>query len=466
MIVDHIHWNEGLFLQPHHLQQAQFSVSMESIERLNMVSQYPYGFLSIDMNEDALKSFLVQFNSLSAVMPSGRILEFPGNCELPAKNIKNAYEERHERMTVYLALPIYSSAGGNTEEIFDEADNPTHDGKHIYRVVEKEIKDENTGDNPQMLQFRKYNARLVLDSDDHTDLELLPLMHIDPKPDDANTVPLQVDKRFIPPSLQLSASAFLRAMSLELLDQLKACREDMVAQLNRAGFNPELLSGVQLDRVLRLQILNKYCGWIESAASVPPLHPFDFYLKLREMLGELAALQPARDLFSVPNYVHEDCQPIFHELFSKIRSLLASDSSGSYVKIEFNREDEAQEAWFAELRDEHILKAEDYFLAVQNMGDPRELVKALETGDQFKLIASSQLDQRIRGIKLKEERYPPNILPAIPDAVFFKLLRADSPRAWTKIREEKKIAAVWSESVFPRIKVTLFITTFENEDNK
>lgn len=463
MRVEHIHWHEGLFLQPHHLQQSQLSVTMQIVERLKNVCQYPYGLISADLNTDALESFIIQYNSIYAVMPSGRTVLFPGNSELPAKNIKIAYEERHERMTLYLALPIYSSAEANTDDSGGSDD--TDQGKKIFRVVEKEIRDENTGDNPQMVQFRKYNARLVLDSDDHTDLELLPLMRIDPEPDEASSVPLRINQQFIPPSLQLSASSLLRAKSMEMLDQLKSAREDMVAQLNRAGFNPELLSGVQLDRVLRLQILNKYCGWIDSVVDVDPLHPFDFYLKLREMLGELAALQPARDLFAVPSYNHEDCQPIFYELYSRIRSLLASDESGSYVKIDFTHDEDSKNVWFAELRDEHILKAEDYFLAVQNMGDARQLVSSLEMGDQFKLIAPSQVEQRIRGIKLKEERYPPNILPAIPDAIFFKLIRAESARSWSKIRDEKKISAVWSESVFPRIKVTLFITTFEKEGN-
>ncbi|NOY76018.1 MAG: type VI secretion system baseplate subunit TssK [Kiritimatiellaeota bacterium] len=464
MRVEHIHWHEGLFLQPHHLQQAQLSITTQIVERLKNVCQYPYGLIAADLNIDALESFIIQFNSICAVMPSGRTVLFPGNSELPAKNIKTAYEKRHERMTLYLALPIYSSAEGNTDESLGE-DGPVL-GKQIFRVVEKEVRDENTGDNPQMVQFRKYNARLVLDSDDHTDLELLPLMRVDPASEESNSVPLKINQQFIPPSLQLTASTVLRAKSLEMLDLMKAAREDMVAQLNRAGFNPELLSGVQLERVLRLQVLNKYCGWVDSVINVDPLHPFAFYLKLREMLGELAALQPARDLFAVPSYNHEDCHPIFHELFSRIRSLLASDESGSYVKIDFTHDEGSKNVWFAELRDEHILKAEDYFLAVQNIGDPRQLVNALETGDQFKLIAPSQVDQRIRGIKLKEERYPPSILPAIPDALFFKLLRADSSRSWSRIRDEKKISAVWSESVLPRIKVTLFITTFDKEGNK
>ena len=66
-----IHWNEGLFLQPQHLQILQREViSALSIER-NLQRSYPYGVLDLKISEDSLSNKKIQFERLSAIMPSG-----------------------------------------------------------------------------------------------------------------------------------------------------------------------------------------------------------------------------------------------------------------------------------------------------------------------------------------------------------------------------------------------------------
>ena len=87
-----IHWHEGLFLQPHHLQRMQKSNHDQlSIERkLNWA--YPYGVLEARLSRDELENMRVRFERLRAIMPSGRIVNFPESAELPSLDIKAVLE--------------------------------------------------------------------------------------------------------------------------------------------------------------------------------------------------------------------------------------------------------------------------------------------------------------------------------------------------------------------------------------
>jgi len=66
-----VHWHEGLFLQPHHLQTMQhFLLERYGSERkLDFI--FPYGVIDVKMSADALENMLVRFDRLRVVMPSG-----------------------------------------------------------------------------------------------------------------------------------------------------------------------------------------------------------------------------------------------------------------------------------------------------------------------------------------------------------------------------------------------------------
>ena len=65
-----VHWHEGLFLQPHHLQamQHQFLDRLAVERRLNWL--YPYGIVEAKLSPDNLENMLVRFDRLRVIMPS------------------------------------------------------------------------------------------------------------------------------------------------------------------------------------------------------------------------------------------------------------------------------------------------------------------------------------------------------------------------------------------------------------
>ena len=170
-----IHWCEGLFLQPHHLQYMQSRIVENFARERRLCWNYPYGVVEAKISDDQLENMRVSFDRLRVVMPSGLEVNVPDNAHLPSLDIKEAFASSSSPLTVSLGVPTWSNSRSNVIEKGTEEDWRV---KRRYRVAEIEKPDENTGENPQSILVRQINARLLLDNDDRSDLEVLPLFRI------------------------------------------------------------------------------------------------------------------------------------------------------------------------------------------------------------------------------------------------------------------------------------------------
>src|SRR5579863_10545122 len=166
-MAEQIHWHEGLFLQPHHLQRMQRGLHQKLAEERRLLCPYPYGLVDSQLSPDELANMRLRFVSLRAIMPSGIEVAFPEAAELPSIDIKPAFSSSGGGFTVYLGLPVWQDRRANSLEAGPDADPRA---KLIYRVGEVEVTDENTGLNPKPVLIRKVNARLLLEGEDRNDL--------------------------------------------------------------------------------------------------------------------------------------------------------------------------------------------------------------------------------------------------------------------------------------------------------
>ncbi|MFN0131657.1 MAG: type VI secretion system baseplate subunit TssK [Phycisphaerales bacterium] len=445
-----IHWHEGLFLQPHHLQGLQRSMDelVWSERRLRMA--YPYGLVEARLSNDALENMLVQFDKLKVVMPSGVVVDVPDGADLPALDIKRAFAAGSGSFSVSLGVPLWYAGRANTIDAGAGDDWRT---KRVYKVAEVKRWDENTGENPQPVQVRRINARLLLDADDRTDLEVMPLVRIAHGVGEGVGLPRQ-DPAFVPACLMLGASGALRELARDLSNQVEASRKELVVQLTRAGFSVDNMRGVQFEQMLRLRTLNRFSARLPSLVAAPGVTPFEMYLELRELLAELAALRPERDLFEAPKYDHDNPAVSFGDLSSKIRQLLRGAVGPSFLKEPFRRE---EDYLVADVKEEYLKRANEYFLGIKSKEDPRAVAGLVEDVDKFKLMARSMIRRQVWGVKLVEERHPPLELPAQTGLSYFRLMRTES-RMWEKVAEEKAIAARWLGSESSDFELMLYMT--------
>jgi len=451
VVVPQIHWHEGLFLQPHHMQHFQRQLILQAASDRRLGLSYPYGVIEASLSADALENNMVRFDRLRVVMPSGVEVSFPENADLPALDIKQRFSGSSGSFTVCLAVPLWYATRGNAIENAGEDDWRV---KRIYRVSEVEHADENTGENAQPMLVRRVNARLIFEDDDRADIELIPLLRISHATGQDVGLPKQ-DPSFIPPCLVLAASPTLRDLVRDLAFQVEASRKELVVQMTRGGFSTESMRGVQFEQMLRLRTLNRFAARLPSLVGAAGITLFQMYLELRELLGELAALQPDRDQFEIGRYNHDNPAVVFNEMSDRIRSLLRGAVAASFTKVDFTQE---EDHLVTTLTDDQLNKPNEYFLGVTSNEDPRALAKLVEDGDRFKVMARTMIKQRIFGIKLAEERHPPLELPAGVNLHYFRMLRTDSQRMWDRIVQEKQIAIRWIGNEGADYQIKMYMT--------
>lgn len=435
----YVHWHEGLFLQPHHLQALQKSFGESACSERRLGWAYPYGLVEARLSRDELENMRVRFDRLRAIMPSGLEVHYPVNAELPSLDIKQIFSKSPGGFTIFLGVPLWQRNRANTVDPTRQLDARA---KLLYRVDELECMDENTGDNPKPIQLRKINSRLMLEHDDASEMELLPLLRVVRAAGEDVGLPKE-DPEFVPPCLILNASSVLRELVRDLVSAVEASRKELVVQITRGGFSLDTMRGLQFEQMMRLRTLNRFSARLPSLLLTPNIAPFAMYLEFRELLGELAALHPDRDEFEAAVYDHDNPYLSFRELSTKIRSFLRGAVAPSFLKVAFAP---VNDLLTASLSDEHLTAPNAYFLGIKTKIDPTVLARYVEDGDKFKLMPASLATRAIRGIELKEERHPPLELPASSDLHYFRLNRAASARMWDQIRSERTAVVRWTGS--------------------
>ncbi|MBV9489694.1 MAG: type VI secretion system baseplate subunit TssK, partial [Verrucomicrobia bacterium] len=85
------------------------------------------------------------------------------------------------------------------------------------------------------------------------------------------------------------------------------------------------------------------------------------------------------------------------------------------------------------------------------------VARLVEDADRFKLMPESMAARAIRGVMLKEERFPPLELPAHSGLYYYRLLRGESARSWQQIQAEKRIVVRWTGHETADYELTLYM---------
>ncbi len=446
----HVHWHEGLFLQPHHLQIMQRRVQLEIRAARALFNPYPYGLLESRLSHDDLADGRIRFERLRAIMPSGQEVFFPEDANLPPLDIKPAWSRGGGGLDVLLAVPLWSR---NRANAFRQGESADPRVKLLYIPEEaRDLADENSGENPQAVHIRKINARVLLKDDDVSDMEFLPLLRVMRAAGEDAGKPRQ-DPDFVPPCVLVRSSPVLHDLARDLVAQLDASREQVRLKAATGGLGLE----VKWELTMRLATLNRFCSSLPSLVEEGLLSPFQLYLELRELLGELLALHPVENLFACRSYNHLDPLPAFKELDQKIRAEIRVSRAAEPLRVPF----EGQPGLLrANLEPLHFERPTGHYLGIKTKVERTRLALYVTDGNKFKLMPRSMELAAIFGLELKEVNIPPLELPAQNDLHYFALVPNSSPRRWDQIKNDKAMSLVWNnaELDLSDAAITLFMT--------
>lgn len=427
------HWHEGMFLRPQHLQEAQRY--QEHLCRIGdkWDLNYNWGLRQITIDPEPLANYRLLIPALQARMRDGTLVNVPDEVQLPERDLRPVLQDQAS-VTVYLAVPLLRPGRPNISS------NGSLGEPSRYSLDTQEVEDENTGRNPQKLQVRLLNVRLLLSSEEQAGYETLPIARIEKSSGVAGTP--QLDKYYIPPLLGCDAwEGLQRGIIQNLYDRLGQYRREWADQVRTSGIPIESSSGTDALTVSTLRILNEASASLGVLTFVKGRHPLEMYLVLCQLVGQLAIFGETRETPDLPRYDHDDLGPCFYKVRDLILDLFRRNKP-SYERRPF----EGMPDWGlkVEIEPSWLDESNEMYVGVQTSLPPTECIDLITNPGRLNVkIGSHRRVEEIHrggfpGLRFGHTPAPPRVLPK--DVIYFQVRRDSQPGEWGHVRTDRTLA--------------------------
>jgi type VI secretion system protein ImpJ len=434
-----VHWHEGMFIRPQHFQSAQ-RYWAHLVDRSEKWDQhYNWGLRSVELDLDALTNYRGVVRSLRARLRDGTLVSVPEDGLLPELDLKDAFV-RGNTATLYLAVPVLHLGRANVS-----GDGPAEGARYV--VDTQELEDENTGVNPQAVQVRLLNVRLLLSTQDHTGYEVLPIARIQ-KSARAEATP-ELDTTYIPPVLACDAWKPLEAGILHAIyDRMGKKIETLANQVVSRAVTFD--SHTQGDPLLFAQLreLNEGYALLGILAFAQGVHPLHAYLELGRLVGQMAIFGATRRPPDLPRYDHDDLGGCFFRLKQHLDALLDILVEPEYKERPFigaglRMQVSLEPAW--------LESAWEMFIGVLSPLEADECIKLLTRQLDMKIGSSERVDDIFRrglqGMKVLHTSRPPRVLPQLPGQIYFQVQRETGAGEWQNVQKSLTLAVRLNETL-------------------
>ena len=100
-----IHWSEGMFLRPHHLQAAQRWMETVVGTGFDSLRPFSWGFVQLDVADEPLENFTLRLDGCTARMKDGTWIRIPENTQVEPLNFQKQLEASEGVLEVLLGIP-------------------------------------------------------------------------------------------------------------------------------------------------------------------------------------------------------------------------------------------------------------------------------------------------------------------------------------------------------------------------
>jgi type VI secretion system protein ImpJ len=428
-----IHWHEGMFLRPHHLQAATRHIAQLGGLGDKWDLHYNWGLRSIELDEAAVANNRLVITGLKVRLRDGTLVSIPEDGSLATVDLKAAFEQKPS-LDVFLGVPVYQPKRGNV------ASDDQREGMR-YTVETVPITDENTGQDEQQLQVRRLNIRVLLSTDDMTGFETIPIARIE-KLSAADAAP-RLDVTYIPPVLACDGwKPLLNGVLRNIYERIGTKIELLAAQALSRRITVDSLSPGDALIIAQLRELNEaYCvlGFLIHAEGV---HPFTAYLELCRLVGQLAIFGATRRPPDLPVYNHDDLGGCYGRIRLYIDSLLQEFVEPAYKVVPFVG---AGSRMQVNLQPEWLESAWQMFIGVHS---PRlsadECVRLLTRGGllDMKMGSAGRVEEIFKygspGLKFEYKAGPPGVLPS--GRTYLQVSRSSQQEEWQDVQKSLTLA--------------------------
>jgi len=440
-----LYWHQGLFLQPQHFQLAD-AYSSSLLEPLRTYGlQHFWGTGALEIQETALGNKQFVIISGEFVFPDSTHVVFPGNAVLASRSFDEAWVEAERPFSVYLGLRRWDQEGGNVTVLQGSAGAESISTRFSTTTDPDEVKDLHASGPAANVKRLSFALRIFWETEIEqiADYCLIPIAQLE-----RDGEQIKLSRRFIPPSLSISASGQLVQMIKDIRDQVSSrCRQLEEYKSPREIQMMELDIGYMVF-LLALRTLNRHVPMLYHLTEAGSIHPWAVYGMLRQLIGELSTFAEGLSANGeredgtrvLPLYDHENLWTCFSTAQNLIGHILDNITvgPGHIVRLEFDGK------YFSAEMPEYVADNRNtYWLVVRTEADSKRVIE--EVRDLAKLSASRNLTTLIAralpGIPLEYHSAPPPGLPRRSHSFHFRIDHMSEQ--WADIQKSQHLALYW-----------------------
>lgn len=429
-----LHWHEGLFFRPHHLQAADRFTARLVDQNARFAQWYAWGYRTCDIDTQALAGFRFAVRTLDARFRDGTVVKLPDDAPLPERDLKPLFQGRSS-LDLFLAIPVTRSGQPNVAAA--GVTNPTR-----FRTARLKMPDENTGVNEQELAFRTPDVRVLIGDEDRSGYEVLPIARL--KRADRPEATPELDSTFIPPLLACDCWPVLQQQIMQdVYARLNKKIEVVAAQVTSRGITFDSHTAGDARRMHQLDRMNEGYAVLSHNAFVPGIHPVEAFRELTRLVGQLSVFGRSARPPALPRYDHDDLGTGFWKLKQYLDDLLNQVEDPVYQERPFVGSGLQMRV---QLEPQWMESGWQMFLGVRSNVTQDECAKMLLRPERLGMkIGSSDRVETIftkgqEGLRFTLKPNPPRDLPAAPNLTYFEVSRDSSTGEWAQVQKMKTLA--------------------------
>ncbi|MFN0134524.1 MAG: type VI secretion system baseplate subunit TssK [Phycisphaerae bacterium] len=443
-----LHWFEGQFLRPHHLQAMARNAETLRAAALSAALPHPWGFATLDLAEDAISNHIAEIRSCELILRDGTYVRVPENCLVEAREFKKTMDKSTGPVEIFFGVPQLQIVRPNVQNIGEELNGRSP--RFAVDLVERY--DENSGDNPQTIEVRRMRGAIFFGDEDRGGYECVRLGKIERS---ASGPKLMRDG--VPPLLRIKAWQTLVSDVENARNDIRARCEQLGADAAQRALTFATATPADSEQLIKLAALNELTVRFGAFVGTPEHHPYALYLLLSDAIGKVALWDDLRRPRDLSQYVHDDCGPVFFELFTYLRTLINGLLPKDYIERPFQEEGGGYKV---ELDYEWFTPNHELFMGVRTSLSVEQVV-ALFKSTNFKLASPRQSEEVYKGGLMGLKFDPAGAVANLPkssDQHYFRIQR--SPRYWENCEAERAIYIRMppaDKSKFASTKISLFV---------
>lgn len=379
-----VHWHEGMFLAPHHFQQADRHRQRNVERQFKALHPFGRGISAVNIDAESLASGQLVITAAEGVFPDGHYFRIPDITPAPpAILLQDRFPTGMSVLPVSLGMrrhqtdrPIGPPPGATARDI---------DAR--YSIESIRVNDENTGTNEREILVRRDQVRALLPDDSQTDHWTLRVAEIMRRAEGG----FQLRPDFVPPCITLGASAHLMEVIRRTHGRCTAHAETLAGRRRPTGRGAIDFTVEEAGNFILQQTLHTYIPLLAHLIKHQQLHPEFAYRLMAQLAGALTAFGDASPQ-ELPSYDHDDQGAVFDELERRIPELLVF-SRVRWQRIPLTLRDEI--FYHAQDLDDHLL-APPWALYLGVKADVDDAVLIDTFPRQCKIAADSRIGEVVQ----------------------------------------------------------------------